>query len=154
MNSKQWHDKVNTVYSAKGKGVSSTAIKCLRKIAYAELYPTTSNLKIAESAVKQLTDILADVESGKPAKMLTHLSGEKVLTDETIKNRAVRFYEANVELQRIRESLEKRTKELESKRNEIESEIPHAQTNEFKNAVREVAGLFGTVSIPDNVAVE
>ena len=151
MNTQQLKERAESVYASKGKSVSATAVKCIRNIGYSELYPTSRNVKIAENARKTLERILADVESSEPAKMTVHLSGEMVLSEERIKNAAVRYYESNVELARIRESLERRTKELEAARNDIEAKIPHAQTDEFKNALREVATLFGTEHIPDTL---
>lgn len=139
------------VYTVKGKSLSATADKCLRAIGYAELFPTTRNVKIAESALERLTAILQDVDSGEPAKMRVHLMGEPVLSEERIKNAAVRYYESNVELSRIRENLTRRIAELEAQRNEIEGNIPHAQRDEFNSAIREVAALFGTDNIPDTI---
>lgn len=151
MNAQQLKEHAEKVYASKGKSVSATVIKCLRNIGYSELYPTSRNLKIAESARTTIEKILKDVESSEPAKMTVHLSGEMVLSEEKIKNSAVRYYEANVELARIRENLARRIKELESARNNIESSIPHAQIDEFKSALREVASLFGTEHLPDTL---
>lgn len=152
LSSVQLQEKAVKVYTDKGKRLSDTALKCIRTIQYAELYPTSANVKKSDSARERLDLILADVESREPSKMTVHLSGEMVLTDERIKNSAVRYYEMSVEIAKARENLTRRINELTASKQDIEGKIPHAQTDEFKNALREVASLFGTDALPDTVS--